>query len=196
MVRSYNWLFTGFVIIDEEVLAKRSGTTSDQVYEYLKHLRKSNIIDYVPKNRTPYIYFTKERLNIERLKISKESYDLRKKELINRIEAVIHYATSATKCRSQILLEYFGETDSAPCGNCDVCKSLEILGLSTFEFGTIADQIKNIIETPCTYEKLLLNLEGDQQKLRQVIKWLLDNEKIIYRVDNMLEWAGVGKFRV
>lgn len=192
LLRSYTGLFTGFVIIDEEMLAKRSGATSDQVYEYLKHLRKSHIIDYVPKNRTPYIYFTKERLNIERLKISKESYDRRKKELSNRIEAVINYATSTTKCRSQILLEYFGETDSAPCGNCDVCKSLEILGLTTFEFGKIADRVKKIIETPCTYEKLLLNLEGDHQKLRQVIKWLLDNEKIIYRVDNLLEWGWKG----
>jgi ATP-dependent DNA helicase RecQ len=189
LLRSYTGLFTGFVIIDEEMLAKRAGATFDQVYEYLKHLRKSKIIDYVPKNRTPYIYFSKERLNIERLKISKESYDQRKKELNNRIEAVIHYATSTTKCRSQILLEYFGETDSAPCGNCDVCKSLETLGLTTFEFGKIADRVKKIIETPCTYEKLLLNLEGDQQKLRQVIKWLLDNEKIIYRVDNLLEWG-------
>ncbi len=43
---------------------------------------------------------------------------------------------------------------------------------------------------PCTYEKLLLNLEGDQQKLRPVIKWLLDNEKIIHRVDGLLEWGG------
>ena len=189
LLRSYTGLFTGFVIIDEEMLAKRSGTSSEQVYEYLKHLRKSKIIDYVPKNRTPYIYFSKERLNIERLKISKESYDQRKKELNNRIEAVIHYATSTTKCRSQILLEYFGELDSAPCGNCDVCKSLEIMGLTTFEFGKIGDHVKKILEKPCTYEKLLLNLEGDQQKLRQVIKWLLDNEKIVFRVDNLLEWG-------
>ncbi len=189
LLRSYTGLFTGFVSIDEELLAKRSGASSEQVYEYLKHLRKSNIIDYVPRNRTPYIYFSKERIHIDRLKISKESYDLRKKELDKRIEAVIHYATSTTKCRSQVLLEYFGETDSAPCGNCDVCKSLEFLGLTTFEFAKISERVKKLLENPCTYEKLLLNLEGDQQKLRQVVKWLLDNEKIIYRVDNLLEWG-------
>lgn len=190
LLRSYTGLFTGFVTIDEELLSKRSGASSEQVYEYLKHLRKSKVIDYVPRNRTPYIYFSKERIHIDRLKISKESYDLRKKELINRIDAVINYATSTTKCRSQILLEYFGEIDSAPCGTCDVCKSLQFLGLTTFEFTKITERVKNLIETPCTYEKLLLNLEGDQQKMRAVIKWLLDNEKIIYRVDNLLEWGG------
>ena len=190
LLRSYTGLFTGFVSIDEELLSKRSGTSSEQIYEYLKHLRKSKIIDYVPKNKTPFIYFCKERIHIDRLKISRESYDLRKKELSNRIDAVINYATSTTKCRSQILLEYFGEMDSAPCGNCDVCKSLELLELTAFEFEKFELQVKKILETPCTFEKLLLDVEGDQQKIRRVIKWLLDNEKIIYRVDNMLEWQG------
>lgn len=188
LLRSYTGLFTGFVSIDEELLSKRSGASTDQIYEYLKHLRKSKIIDYVPRNRTPFIYFCKERINIERLKISRESYDLRKKELNKRIEAVINYATSTTKCRSQILLEYFGEMDSARCGTCDVCKSLEYLELTAFEFERIAEHVKKLLEIPCTYEKLLLNLEGDQQKMRRVIKWLLDNEKIIYRVDNLIEW--------
>ncbi len=189
LLRSYTGLFTGFVLIDEELLSKRAGLSGEQVYEYLKHLRKSNIIDYIPRNRTPYIYFSKERINIERLKISKESYDLRKNEMIDRINAVIDYGTSNSKCRSQMLLEYFGEKDSPPCGTCDVCKSLENLGLTNFDFEAIGKKVKKILELPCSYEKLLLKLEGDQQKMRQVIKWLLDNEKIIYRVDNMLEWV-------
>jgi ATP-dependent DNA helicase RecQ len=190
ILRSYTGLFTGYVKIDEDLLAKRAEINQEQVYSYLKHLRKSNIIDYVPRNRTPFIYFVKERLNVDRLKISKDNYDLRKKDLTNRIGSVIDYASNSNKCRSQILLEYFGETDSPQCGTCDVCKSLEILDMSTFDFETIGKEVKKILVKPITYEKLLLKLKGDQQKMRQVIKWLLDNNKIIYRVDNLLEWAG------
>ncbi|NOR76832.1 MAG: hypothetical protein GQ525_16940, partial [Draconibacterium sp.] len=153
-------------------------------------LRKSNIIDYVPQNRAPFIFFVKERVSLERLKISRNTYDLRKNELTKRIESVIEYASSSSKCRSQILLEYFGETDAARCGICDVCKSLKSFELSAFEFETIGKQVKKILKTPITYENLLLKLKGDQQKMRQVIKWLLDNNKIIYRVDNFLEWGG------
>lgn len=190
ILRSYTGLFNGYVTIDETLLASRSGLTSEQVYSYLKHLRQSKIIDYVPKNRTPFVYFSKERINIERLHISTDNYDNRKKDYSERIAHVIEYATSITKCRSRMLLAYFGETDAAPCGTCDVCRAKKTLRLSNYDFETISKRVKEIIETPCSYEALLIKLEGDQQKMREVVKWLLDNKKIIYRVDNLLEWKG------
>lgn len=188
LLRSYTGLFTGFVHIDEELLAKRSGISREQVYQYLKHLRQSKIIEYVPQNNTPYIYFNKERISIDRLKISKENYGARKAEFQKRIDAVIDYATSTTTCRSRILLSYFGEKDAPACGTCDVCKSLEQLELTNYEFERVSAEVKRLLENPCTYEKLLLELEGDQHKMRRIIKWLLDNEKIVLRVDNLLEW--------
>jgi len=188
LLRSYTGLFTGFVSIDEELLAKRAGINREQVYQFLKHLRSAKIIEYVPQNNTPYIYFGKERLSLDRLKISKDSYEIRKSELLNRVESVIDYATSKTKCRSQMLLSYFGETESERCGKCDVCKSLAEMELTSFEFERISENVKSFLSEPREYEKLIFNLKGDQQKMRRVIKWLLDNEKIIYRVDNLLEW--------
>ena len=86
-------------------------------------------------------------------------------------------------------MEYFGETDSARCGICDVCKQLETLELSAYDFEVISKEVKKILRIPITYEKLLLKLKGDQQKKRQVVKWLLDNHRIVYRIDNQLEWA-------
>ena len=170
------------------MLASRANISRDKVYQFLTHLRQQKIIDYIPQNRSPFIYFSKERIPVDRLKISKENYDTRKKELIERVEAVINYATCTTRCRSQLLLDYFGESDSPPCGTCDVCKSMENLSLTSFEFEKIGENIQKLLETPISYEKLLLKLKGDQQKMRKVIKWLLDNEKIIYRIDNKLEW--------
>ncbi len=190
VLRSYTGLFNGYVYIDEELLAKRAGIDQETVYNFLKHLRKSGIIDYVPRNNTPYIYFGKERIHVDRLKISKENYDLRKNDFINRIEAVINYATSTDTCRSRLLLSYFGETDSPPCGTCDICKSKSRLAMSSFEFEQLSKQVKKILESPCSYESLLVKLTGDQEKMREVVKWLLDNKKIIYRIDNQLEWAG------
>jgi ATP-dependent DNA helicase RecQ len=188
LLRSYTGLFSGYVIIDEELLAKRAGLDQEKVYQFLKHLRQSKVIDYIPRSHTPYIFFSKERINIDRLKISKENYDLRKKDFQERVDSVIRYVESS-KCRSQLLLEYFGETNAARCGQCDVCKSVESMDISSIEFDEISGRVKTILEEPGTYEKLLLKLKGDQEKARQVVRWLIDNKKIINRIDNKLEWV-------
>jgi ATP-dependent DNA helicase RecQ len=189
VLRSYTGLFSGYVTIDEDLLAKRAGITGEKVYDFLKHLRKLKVIDYVPKNRTPFVYFSKERISVERLKISKENYDIRKKDYKERVGAVIEYGSDNLKCRSQMLLSYFGETDAPPCGTCDVCKAKVAIKMTDYEFEAIGKRVQKIIAEPCTYETLLLKLKGDQEKMRQVIKWLLDNKKIIYRVDGLLEWS-------
>lgn len=188
VLRSYTGLFTGYINIDEELLAKRAGIDTEMVYNFLKHLRKAKIIDYIPRNQNPFICFTKERLSLNRLKISKENYDFRKKDYLKRIESVIHYATSTTTCRSQLLLSYFGETDAPVCGICDVCRSLLNAGLSSFEFEEISMQVKHLLEEPCSYESLLLKLTGNREKTMEVVKWLVDNENIVLRVDRKLEW--------
>jgi len=188
ILRSYTGLFNGYVYIDEELLARRAGIDQEKVYNFLKHLRKSKIIDYVPRNQTPFIYFSKERIHLSRLKISKENYDFRKKVFLERVQSVIHYATSTTTCRSQLLLQYFGEAESPECGKCDVCQSMHKIGLSAFEFKEISRQIKKILETPCTYENLLLKFKGSREKTMEVVKWLMDDKTIVSRVDRMLEW--------
>jgi ATP-dependent DNA helicase RecQ len=188
ILRSYTGLFNGYVYIDEALLSRRAGVDEETVYNFLKHLRKSKIIDYVPRNQTPFIYFSKERLSMNRLKISKENYDFRKKDFLERVQSVIYYATGTTTCRSQLLLTYFGETDSPECGMCDVCQSMHKAGLSAFEFNEISRQIKKILETPCTYENLLLKFKGSREKTMEVVKWLMDDKTIVSRVDRKLGW--------
>ena len=189
ILRSYTGLFTGYVLIDEELMAKRAGIDRDKVYAYLKNLRQSGIIDYIPRNKTPFIYFNKERIKLDRIRISKENYDLRKRDLKERIQSVIDYLTGTSTCRSQMLLKYFGETSSPECGICDVCDSFRNIGLSAFEFNEISSQVKKILETPCSYEALLLKLKGNREKTMEVAKWLIDNKKIVSRIDRKLEWS-------
>ena len=150
LLRSHTGLFSGYVIVDEELLAKRAGITHEKVYEFLKHLRKNRIIDYVPKNNTPYVFFLKERINTDRLKISKENYDHRKADYLTRITSVIEYATGKTICRSQLLTRYFGENDTPACGKCDVCQAVRVLEISGYEFREISEEVQKILENPCT----------------------------------------------
>jgi ATP-dependent DNA helicase RecQ len=188
LLRSYTGLFTNYVSIDEQLLAKRANISPEMVYQFLTRLRTQKIIDYIPQKKTPFIVFAKERIDTERIRISKENYEDRKRDYLNRIEAMIHYASSGHKCRSQLLLQYFGETESVRCGKCDVCMARNELNVSKYEFDNISEQIKKVMAQPCFYEELLTKIEGNADNVVKIVRWLLENEKLVYRVDNRMEW--------
>jgi ATP-dependent DNA helicase RecQ len=122
VLRSYTGLFSEYVAINEEVLAKRAGLTRDMVYQYFVRLAKMSIIKYIPGKKTALLVFTEERLSERSVYISAENYHFRKERFVNQIEAISNYAFSASKCRNQILLNYFGETQATECGQCDYCR--------------------------------------------------------------------------
>ena len=36
---------------------------------------------------------------------------------------MLEYVSETDECRAQFLLRYFGQSESAPCGTCDICRS-------------------------------------------------------------------------
>jgi ATP-dependent DNA helicase RecQ len=121
ILRSYTGLFTDFVAIDELMLAKRIKSSTEMIYKYLQRLNNMKIIRYIPQKNNPVVFFREERLTVENLYISKKNYDFRKKMAENKLKAAIYYAETIQRCRSQILLQYFGEKGAPECGQCDYC---------------------------------------------------------------------------
>lgn len=121
ILRMYTGVFTDYAFISEETLAVRSGLSREQVYRILVTLSKRGIIDYIPRKKTPYIIYTRERTESSRIVIPPAVYEERKKRYEARIRAMIGYVETKTVCRSRMLLAYFGEQESKDCGQCDVC---------------------------------------------------------------------------
>ena len=76
--------------------------------------------------------------------ISPDNYLAVREKHIHRVNKIIDYADSNTRCRSVILLDYFGE-ESDRCGICDVCRDRNELDLSKYEFDLILDEIKRLL---------------------------------------------------
>ena len=121
LLRSYTGLFTDYAFIDEEAVAVRTGMTKRQVYELLINLSRLHIVSYIPRKKTPYIIYTRERVEKESIYIAPAVYEERRERYVHRIEAMLEYATSETTCRSRLLLRYFGEKNDHCCGQCDTC---------------------------------------------------------------------------
>ena len=180
LLRSYTGLFTDPAYINEDMLAKRLDWTHEHVYEELVALSKEQIIDYIPRKKTPYITFTLERQETERIVLSKEAYDDRRERYISRVKSVLDYAKEENVCRSQILLAYFGEKNTKPCGQCDICQKNKEAEVGTNLFEKIKTKVFEILEKePLVINSLLRKLPFKEPQSIQVIRFLIDNDHLI-----------------
>ena len=120
LLRNYGSLFIDYTYIDEDMIAAQAGLTSQQIYLLLKGLTQKRILHFVPRSKTPFITYTRDRVDGEDLIITRDVYEDRKEQFAKRINTVIGYATNDNVCRSRQLLRYFDEPRSTDCGQCDV----------------------------------------------------------------------------
>lgn len=188
LLRSYTGMFSEFVPVNEEDLARKSAATRDTVYQYLVKLSSMNIIKYIPGKKSALVIFTEERLMRKALMISPENYLHVKEKYEIRLNKMIDYVESENRCRSVALLDYFGE-ESDRCGICDVCRERNELELSKYEFDLILDEIKTaLIEKSPDAEELVKLIDYSEDKVVKVIRWLLDHDKIVKDDDQKLTW--------
>ncbi len=191
VLRTYTGLFAGnYVPIDELYLAKIMGTGISVVNDYLLRLARMKVIEYIPKKRAPLLLFNEERLDEKNLRISKEQYGALKERYEQRSAAMLSYATTTTKCRSQQLLAYFGETDTYRCGRCDVCTERNELDLSKYEFDLLLEKLKAAVQgNKLTAEQCIDAIPTNPDKTIKVLRWLIDNGKIETTEDGCLQWV-------
>ena len=187
LLRSYTGMFTEFVPINEDALAKKSAIKRDDVYQFLVKLSSMNIIKFIPGKKTALVIFTEERLVRKALMISPDNYINVKEKYIGRMNSMLDYAESSSRCRSVILLDYFGE-ESKNCGSCDICRQKEDhVSKGTDE--TISEEIRNILSNG-NYDALQLvkKLDYPEEKVIKVLRWLLDQNKVAYDKQKLLYW--------
>ena len=142
-------------------------------------LTRRHIIHYIPRKKTPYIIYTRERQEKNRLALTREIYEDRKKSYTTRIKAMIEYATADDKCRSRMLLRYFGEKNEHNCGQCDVCLNNHHSGIKQGEFQELEQQIKQLLQAGAMPASELLNqLNSNREKAEKVLSYLLSEEII------------------
>ena len=178
ILRNYSGLFLDFAFIDERYLSRVTKLSRHRMYEILVSLHSKRLVQYAPSKKCPIITFTRHRVLGSDLRFERAVYDERRAIFGDRLNAIIAYATGSEKCRSRVLLEYFGEKESADCGCCDVCAD-ERARAAAVERPVPRQGIMQLLADGAPHRLEELDALGlTREEMRTLLRGLCDEEKI------------------
>ena len=122
LMRKYVGIFSFPVPIDEDYVATKCSISIVQLRQALYRLSIEHVIKYIPCDRADVLFLKTEHLAQGNVKLSPLRYKMLQETYHKRMETMIEYVTEKDVCRSRFLLAYFGQSESADCGKCDVCR--------------------------------------------------------------------------
>lgn len=114
LMRSYSGIYTDLQYVRE--------ADKPETHQLLVSLAQRGIITYIPRSVGCSLVLTNERE--AEIYLSPAIFEERQTRFVAKLHAMMEYAEQQQFCREQVLLAYFGETGTAPCGHCDVCREI------------------------------------------------------------------------
>ena len=182
LLRSYGRMFEESVAINEQLIAKRAGYTTEQAIAILQKLHKLEVLDYRPSTGLPQLNFVGGRVRKQDIHIPKEVYEVRIRLIQDRLRAALHYVETDKLCRSQMLLKYFGENDSTSCGKCDVCRGLSKLSMNETDLSLV----RTAVQTDIDLDELIDTVGRPEKELLKAIQILLDANELVYHMNGKI----------
>lgn len=176
ILRIYPGLFSDYVAISEQRIASTIGVTELQVTTALVALSRMHVIHYIPRRITPYVFYPTSRELPRYLVIPQTVYEQQKERLEQRIGAVRDFAFGEGRCRSRVMLEYFGEKDATDCGMCDVCRAKRGVHVVDDDSQSLRDEIIGKLRQygDVTIQSLVASFPACRREAAEVISQLAD----------------------
>jgi len=156
------------VQIKENGLSALLGITVSECVAILNQLAEREVLEYFQQKDKPQLSMLIPRVASDKLPIDKKRLNSRRKLTLKKMESVISYLHNEDRCRTQQILEYFGEVSYEKCAVCDTC---------------ISNKKREIdVELKSHYRKQIENTlhESVELDLQQLIKILLPEDKDLF----------------
>ena len=173
ILRTYTGIFDIETNINTALIAKKAHVTEKEVLKTLENLKQSGCIIIAKLNNDSSITFNEIReddLTINRVSKYLENQNNLKK---NQFNEVIHYINNE-ECKTNFILNYFGEKTNENCGVCSYCMSLK-----KSDRNLIQNQILKLLEkAPISSREIENQLSFSTKEILNAIQVLLESEKI------------------
>ena len=174
-------MFGHFVSIAEYHLAKFMNIPGAEVVSQLTKLDELGIIVYNRQKDIPQVVFTLPRQDPAYLSVNKAVLQQREQLAKRKVASVIQYVKHQERCRTALLLEYFGEDYNEKCGICDTCirqkKKQEVVHVDRYH--QLIDHL--LVEGPLLVEDIMEKINPtDRDTFLQVIRDMVDRDELKY----------------
>lgn len=172
-------MFGHFVKISEPQLAQALHKTETDIQKVLLFLTNAHIVHYEPQRDKAQIAFTTARFDAATLPLPVAEMVKRKAQALEKANGVSNYMSHTTRCRTAILLEYFGEIAQNDCGVCDNClKKKKQAAKSSIEIE--GNLLKLLQKEPLAIQQLTRTLQQHEEGeiVNTLREWLDTNRAI------------------
>lgn len=191
VLRLYSGVFADYVAINEAVVARSLAITDTEVYEALLKLNRLQILHYVPRRMTPYIYFPTSREEERYITLPVNVYEERREQMRRRIEAMTAFVFGRDRCRSGVILEYFGEP-ACNCGRCDVCRDAgrDVASEAASEI-SIENSLRYLSKRGVTLSYIMAQFDaGKHNRVTAKLRELIDSGVLRLNADGTIGFVG------
>ncbi|NBB20384.1 RecQ family ATP-dependent DNA helicase [Runella sp. CRIBMP] len=181
-------IFTQFVNISESVIAQKHYIMEPDVVKMLQSLHDLGVLVYEKQRDKPQLSFLTPRYDADMLPINALAIQEKHRADLERIEAVANYVQHSTRCRTQLLQQYFGEHTDERCGICDNCLAKKKKTPSNPENGKLKAEILRLLNlSPLTPQQLVASFGiKNEQAAIDTIRELLEDEVVVYEGEGTL----------
>lgn len=184
ILRTYGGIFDSKISINLVSVAKKAGISEEETLSILNILRKDKLIEFEHLQNDSSITFLVPREDENSIYPFSEYIKNQSVNKLNKIDALLKYVENDKKCRSQQLLNYFGDKDAEKCGICSVCIPKEKY-LKKELIRSIYDDIISLLKLKEENSRSIISALPYQEKaVLKVIDLMLDKDLISITLTN------------
>lgn len=179
LLRTYGGVFDNLTPIDINLLAHLTKSSKKQIVKSIEELKKADIINayiFLHELSITFLVPKENKRTIYRFANEIKAYKTLK---YNKAKAVVDFIRNSNQCRSNQLLNYFGEQNNTSCMTCSVCLNLETNTNIYTDYKKVSTFILNKLALhECDARSLIEHNAFSKFEIIETLKKLLDQKKI------------------
>lgn len=177
-LRVYGGIFELATPVNLDLIASKTGQTSETIVAALKKMERDGVAEVQLYDTDAVITFLVPREDdrtVNRMAVGVHELNDKK---VNQVEALLQYVENNFMCKSEQLLQYFGEENTERCGICSVCMK-DNRDHERRDMKSISEQVLTLMESgEFSSREICERLTFDEEKILKVLRALLDAGKI------------------